>query len=395
MASSHHRYSGLIALFSLAALAALGCSTGGETGAEADEAPTEQALGPLGCGPAHWLTAASMPAVRERHSAVRLENGKVLVSGGSGPSSVDLYNPAKDKWKTSAALPLDTDQTSMALLPGGKVLISPGGVVYRPSTGATTAVPLTPGEAVEGWSFAGSTLTSLPSGLVLRTGGSDGDHVLKEAVLYDASSNTWSSAPNMAVTRQLHTATLLVDGRVLVVGGYTTEGDYDLPTGRTSAEIYDPATGTWSAAASTHMPRMQHTATLLPSGHVLVIGGGGEIHTDFTSDDDGDHWVTIPADVTAEIYNPASNTWTLTAAPSLAYGPGSAAALTRHGRVMAIGSHGAETYKEASDSWHGIADPTDARSWLTATTLEDDSVLIVGGQGLASAEIYTKACALP
>ena len=418
MANMHPRYPGLVALLSLAALATVGCSPEWEPGAELDDAPEHHPASGLqsmslsyghGCGPhngpaGHWQFAAPMPAARERHSALLLPNGKVLVGGGDGPTSVDLYKPATNTWTTGAPLPLSTEQTRVALLPGGKVLFSPGGLVYDPSTDTSTSVPLTPGEALEGWPFNGPTLTTLPSGLVLRTGGSDGDHDLKEAVLYGATTNTWSSAGTMSVSRHLHTATLLPDGRVLVVGGYTLEGDYQLPTGRTSVDIYDPAAGTWAAAAPTNMPRMQHTATLLPSGQVLVVGGGGEIHTDFQSDDDGDHWVTIPADVTAEIYNPVNNTWTLTAPPSLAYGPGSAAARMRYGRVMLIGSQGAEIYKAASDSWSLIDELTDnQRRFLTATALKDDSVLVVGGSGrttatgeldtLASVERYRRGCA--
>lgn len=419
MAGIHHRHPALVALLSLNALAAVGCSTGWEPGAEPDDEPAQEAALELRltsfphvqrCRPhtahlEHWFSKAPLQVARTRHSALLLPNGKLLVGGGLHyPTAVELYNPVTDTWSTAGSLTLDTAETGMALLPDGKVLFSPGGAVFDPSTGTSTPVPLTPGEAVEGWPFAGSTLTALPSGLVLRTGGTDDDHTLKEAVLYHPATNTWSSAGTMAVTRHLHTATRLRGGRVLVVGGYTLEGDYELPTGRTSVEIYDPAAGTWTAAAPTNMPRMQHTATLLPSGHVLVIGGGGQIHTDFTSDDDGDHWVTIPADVTAEIYDPVNNTWTSTAPPNLAYGPGSEAALRPHGRVMAIGSQGAEIYNEASDSWSLIEQPALNRSWHTATTLRDGSVLIIGGSGwttgtggstystLASVERYTTNC---
>jgi hypothetical protein len=420
MASMHHRNPGLAALFSVAALATVGCSTEWEPGAEPDDATEHYAAPGLqstslsdaqGCDPhaglpAHWHAAAPMPAARQRHSALLLPDGKVLVGGGSGSTSAFLYNPATDTWTTSAPLPLNTFQTRTALLPDGRVLFSPGGVVYDPSTDTSTSVPLTPGEAVQGWPFDGATLTTLPSGLALRTGGSDEDHDLKEAVLYDPATNTWSSAGTMSATRHLHTATLLADGRVLVVGGYTLEGDYQLPAGRTSVDIYDPTAGTWTAAAPTNMPRMQHTATLLPSGRVLVIGGGGAVYTDFQSDDDGDHWVTIPANVTAEVYDPGNGTWTSTAPPSLAYGPGSAAAQMHQGRVMAIGFYGAEIYEEASDSWSPIEEPTDTqRSFFTATALQDGSVLIAGGRGwafgtggwkfrnLASVERYRIGCA--
>jgi hypothetical protein len=71
----------------------------------------------------------------------------------------------------------------------------------------------------------------------------------------------------MSTARSNHTATLLADGRVLVAGGYN--GAY-----LSSAELYDPATDSWSAAAPMSTAREYHTATLLPGGQVLVAGGG-------------------------------------------------------------------------------------------------------------------------
>ena len=85
---------------------------------------------------------------------------------------------------------------------------------------------------------------------------------------YDPASNTWSAAASLATARGYHTATLLPSGQVLVVGGFNSSGY------QASAELYDPANNTWSAAASLATARAYHTATLLPSGQVLVVGGG-------------------------------------------------------------------------------------------------------------------------
>jgi hypothetical protein len=75
----------------------------------------------------------------------------------------------------------------------------------------------------------------------------------------------------MIEARYGHTATLLLDGTVLVAGGYRGGGTFD-PLA--SADLYDPIRGTWSAAAGMIEPRSGHTATLLLNGQVLVVGGG-------------------------------------------------------------------------------------------------------------------------
>src|ERR1051326_7110093 len=132
------------------------------------------------------------------------------------------------------------------------------------------------------------TATLLPNGQVLVAGGRDGTNILASAELFDPASGTWSLTSSMGFQRAWHAATLLQSGKVLVTGGY------DASNALATEEVYDPATGLWSPIAPMATKRSGgHTATLLPSGQVLVAGGA-----------DGTDDVS-----TAELYDPVSGTW--------------------------------------------------------------------------------------
>jgi hypothetical protein len=122
------------------------------------------------------------------------------------------------------------------------------------------------------------TATRLPSGKVLVAGGHD-FYALDSAELYDPAANTWSAAGTLSATRSYASATLLPDGKALVAGGrdfrQTASGLVDAALA--SADLYDPSNNKWSATASLSEAREKHTATLLPNGKILAIGGYGGI----------------------------------------------------------------------------------------------------------------------
>jgi Galactose oxidase, central domain len=162
------------------------------------------------------------------------------------------------------------------------------------------------------------TATLLPNGKVLVAGGSNNNGVnFASAELYDPATGTWTKTGSLTAGRTRHTATLLPNGKVLVAGGYDVFGN---PFA--SAELYDPASGTWTETGSLATRRSLHTATLLPNGKVLVAGGYGLF---------GDHYLT-----SAELYDPASGTWTATGSLNMAR-YNHTATLLPNGKVLVAG----------------------------------------------------------
>ncbi len=242
-----------------------------------------------------WSATGSMVAPYYFHTATRLLDGKVLVAGvisADGRPSAELYDPVSGTWSATGAMVTPREGHTATLLPDGNVLVAGGigaiGVtsaeLYDPASGTWTAT------GAMATARSSHTATLLPNGKVLVAGGHilgsrelcsgssfDCINPLASAELYDPQSGAWSATQGMVAPRASHTATLLPDGGVLVAGGMTSaltsaSGGHD-PLA--SAELYDPASGTWSATASMVDSRSGSTATLLPDRRVLVAGGGG------------------------------------------------------------------------------------------------------------------------
>lgn len=187
------------------------------------------------------------------------------------------------------------------------------------------------------------------------------------AELYDPATGTFNSTGSMAVKRESHTATLLSNGKVLVAGGFTGIGD---PVSSfASAELYDPATGTFAATGDMTAGRFLHTATLLPTGKVLLIGG-------FASDDLA----------SAELYDPATGTFAATSSMSQKRDSHSAT-LLQDGTVLVAGGQDlngvlstAELYDTATGSFSFTSNQLNVgRVGHTATLLPSGIVQLAGG----------------
>jgi hypothetical protein len=166
--------------------------------------------------------------------------------------------------------------------------------------------------------------------------------------------------------RAQHTATLISDGRVLLVGGNTSPSEQ-----LAEVEIFDPVSGNITQAAPLHTPRHGHTATLLPDGRVIVIGGANQQKG----------WLDD-----AEIYDPSTDVWTVI--PMLSsHGIEHTATLMIDGRVLVVGGavgSGEQTdrvdiFDPQSDTWFGAMPLESDRASHTAQLLEDGRVLVAGG----------------
>jgi N-acetylneuraminic acid mutarotase len=329
-----------------------------------------------------WTKTGSMHVGRAFQPATLLPNGKVLVEGcdsvGTGGKTAELYDPTSGIWSMTGSMSVARCGHSAILLPDGRVLVAGGsndaGVsssieIYNPQTGR--------------WSLGGdlnstraqSGLAMLAGGVVLAPGGYAVNGIPRDSTdLYQFKSHTSTATPSLNLSRDDFTLNVLQNGKVLVAGGFTQNGAFTA-----TAELYDPVANVWAFTGKALGQPL--VSVLLNDGTVLALDP-------------------------SQLYEPAIVGWKKTAGQLNVDRINNTLTVLDDGRVLTAGGCTAqptcqlvlqsEVYDPATQLWTLDASMNVARESQSATLLKDGRVLVAGGFGygfqqLTSAEVYAPA----
>jgi hypothetical protein len=337
-----------------------------------------------------------MTLAREGQAAVRLDDGRVLIMGGTVPftgvcgmaciepatASVEVYDPGTGKFSPNGSLSQPRSDGKAVLLHDGRVLVSGG---YDPSVGwlntieiydpaRRTSVVVKPPADIQKLP-ADPTVVLLSDGRALIAGGSYDEYnsTSKVTLIFDPASGGFSDGPLMAEPRQGATATLLDDGRVLIVEGEYYENNYGYAN--QNAELIDPS-HPLSGSSSLPLAFDAATSTLLSDGRVLVAGGGPDASGACVTPN-------VP-----EVFDPGTEKFT-PVGPMSTPRSGSAAIKIKDGRVLLLSAMDSscadkgtvEAFDPDSGTFQVIATGLPKTSGYSATLLDDGRILIAGGTG--------------
>jgi hypothetical protein len=270
-------------------------------------------------GTGRFAPTGSMNTKRVGHIAVLLRNGKVLIIGGTNHeegtlTSAEIYDPATGAFTLTGSKKEKGAQFA-TVLSDGKVLVAGAEKMelYDPATGSFSNTGSITTEPLS----TATLFTLLKDGKLLFTGSVTASETpMAKAELYDPTSGALTATGNMSTARAKHAATVLPDGRVLLTGGIE-RGSAEGRT--TSAEIYDPARGTFSATQSMKLARfkLQNATVLLPNGKVLIAGGAQS----------------------AEVYDPAKGEFSVASGSLDAAWFFATATLLQSGKVLIVGGY--------------------------------------------------------
>ncbi len=348
------------------------------------------AMPALASGSGTFQKTGSMNVARIYYSATLLANGEVLVAGGENSTvtnsplaSAELYNPATGAWTFTGNMTVPRLGPLAVLLQNGQVLVAGGSngsstltsaELYNPSTGAWTATGslLTAG---------GGSLTLLPNGQVLAVQGSS-------AELYNPAAGTWSATGSPTSGVGGSNAPLLQNGEVWAIG----------QSANTPSELYNPSTGAWSASGSAPDSLLNPVIPLLLNGEVFATGSSGSGLASYSF---ADLYDPSTGQFTSEV-GPCNcrdfSTSGLQTGKVLVAGGAVTMAANPYPHTLTINS--AELWDPSTQAWTSTGNLHDSRINATMTVLQNGQVLVAGGEQstkqtnyqfvlLSSAELYT------
>ena len=321
---------------------------------------------------------ANMTDARMDFVSLVLGNGDVVAAGGRGRgatervprlATAEIFEIATGQWKSVNEMSSKREIHCGVTLADGRAMIIGGADTRRVNLKTTEILDSSSGEWIKGPKMKKKrykhSCATLNDGTVIVAGGAD-IGVVATAEISGPSLDEFALTGEMNEGRALFTLTVLSDGKVLAVGGSSknTQDTDSAELNRTSAEIWDPATGEWILVSPMNTARASHTANLLEDGRVLVVGGMGPL-------------------ASAEIYDPSDDTWTLTSELSMGRQLHTAHLLD-NGTLIVIGGSNTlaetEVYDIESGQWSIGPSLTFGRHQHTSVKMNDGNVMVIGGQ---------------
>src|SRR5438093_7404530 len=330
-----------------------------------------------------WSAAANMAQSRSGASAALLQDGSVLIAGGTNAgealASVEVFN--RGSFSATRSILLGRSSAAAVTLNDGRVLVAGGSTSYGPTSETELYNP-----ATRSWSIgdsmlasrSGHTATLLADGRVLIAGGEGSGAPGATLEIFNPDTGSFSAAGTLTTPRKNHAAVLLSGGRVMIVGGF--DGSHLL----NSTEIFDPVTAKVSSGPSLSTARMGHSATTLLNGDVLVAGGSDG------SQDLASAELYSASGTPANVSSAQTDEFTSAANMLSARSGHSAFLLPHNAAVLMVGgsSASAELYQAWNSGFISTSAPANSRTGAAGTPLAADGLLLLAGGKTATAELY-------